>query len=251
MGPIHVMMWINIGVCLPLTILVICCLCCVVRRDQVPVIYYTNLLISNLIQMCTIIIIVAKPDDHETYMMSFVIYYFGVQASLYFKLCIALERCFFITRPLTDFMRQTRSSVLVCILVWALCVASVPVAIVLRYFLRVLILVLVPAFLFIICFAATLKGLRAASTVSTEEKRRIVGTLVLLQLNYFLMILPAITELTFEFHPHDTLRYVVFILFLFSPFMDLILFFLMQKMPTDKRLAGLCCCSRCSSSSSV
>lgn len=62
------------------------------RRDQVPVIYYTNLLISNLIQMCTIIIIVAKPDDHETYMMSFVIYYFGVQASLYFKLCIALER---------------------------------------------------------------------------------------------------------------------------------------------------------------
>ncbi|XP_030604385.1 mas-related G-protein coupled receptor member X1-like isoform X1 [Archocentrus centrarchus] len=243
MGPVRLMMWINIGVCLPLTILVICCVCCVVRRDQVPVIYYTNLLISNLIQMCTIIIIVAKPDDHETYMMSFVIYYFGVLASLYFKMCIALERCFFITRPLLDCMRQTRGSMLVCILVWALCVISVPVAAVLRHFLRVFIFILIPVFLFVSCFAATLNALNVASSVPTKEKRRIVATLILLLLNYFLMILPAIIELTFEFHPYYIVRDIVFILFLLSPFMDLILFLFMRKGPTDKLLACLCCCN--------
>uniref|UniRef100_A0A3Q0T8I3 G-protein coupled receptors family 1 profile domain-containing protein n=1 Tax=Amphilophus citrinellus TaxID=61819 RepID=A0A3Q0T8I3_AMPCI len=190
----------------------------IVRRKHVPVIYYTNVLISNLIQLIMLATLVAKWNSHEVIIICIIISFFGVMASLYFKMCIALERYFFIAYPLWD-CRQTKGSVLVCVVVWVLCIVSVPLAIVLQETLRLFIYGLLPAPLFIFCLAGTLKALPAATSVPREEKQRVVGTLVLLLLNYFLMILPTIICVMSSCHYME----IISILFLLNPFVDLFL----------------------------
>lgn len=119
-----------------------------------------------------------------------VIHVLCVMASLYFRMCVALERCLYITYPLLDCLRQTRSSVLVCVLVWAFCIVSVPLAIVLDELERLIIYAALPGPLFIFCLARTFRGLPAATSVPTEEKRRGLGILILLFFSYFLMTVP-------------------------------------------------------------
>ncbi|XP_030604304.1 taste receptor type 2 member 104-like [Archocentrus centrarchus] len=239
---LEMMMWINMCVCLPLTILIIYCLFCVTRRSQVPIIYYTNLLISNLIQICIMTLWVTRVESS----IFIVIYVSCMMATLYFKMCIALERYFFIACPLLDCLRQTKSSVLVCVLVWALCIISVPLAIVLNEFVRLIIYVTLPGPLFIFCLARTFTALPAATSVPTEEKWRTLGTLIVLFVNYFLIIIPTIICLFVNEYIYRLLYYYVIlisVLFLLCPFVDLILFLFMQKGCIDKVLRCLCSCS--------
>ncbi|XP_006784006.1 uncharacterized protein LOC102792140 [Neolamprologus brichardi] len=239
---LEVMMWINMCVCLPLTILIINCVFYGVPRVKVPIISYTNLLIANLIQMCIMIAWVARVERSICVM----IHVSCAMASLYFKMCIALERCFFFAYPLLDCLRQTRSSVVVCVLVWAFCIVSVPLAIILKEFVRLIIYALLPAPLSIFCLAWTFTALPAATSVPTEDKRRSLGTLVLLFFNYFVMILPTVIFPILDFLA-DIKLFCYFIpisiLFLLCPFVDLILFLFMQKGCIDKLLVCLCCCS--------
>ncbi|KAL3971692.1 carboxypeptidase N regulatory subunit [Sarotherodon galilaeus] len=232
-----VLIWINICFFLPVTILFFCCVCCAGHRYQVPVIYYTNLIVAILIHHSTMFFWEIIMHD----IIAFFFYYFAVIASLYFKSCIALERYCFITCPLLDCLRQTEGSVPVCVLVWVLCIVSVALAVFLYEFVRLIIYAALPAPLFIFCLAGTLKALPAATSVPTEEKRRTVGTLVLLLLNYFLINLPAVILLTLNLYPH--LAGVIVILFLFSSLLDFILCIFMRKGPIDRLLARLCCCS--------
>uniref|UniRef100_A0A668W4V2 G-protein coupled receptors family 1 profile domain-containing protein n=1 Tax=Oreochromis aureus TaxID=47969 RepID=A0A668W4V2_OREAU len=209
-----------------------------VRRSPVPVIYYTNLIISILIHHSTMFdwwgIV------HGTIACFF--YYFAVTASLYFRLFIALERYCFIACPLLDCLRQTEGSLLVCVLVWPFCIVSVALAVFLYEYVRLIIYAALPAPLFIFCLAGTLKALPAATSVPTEEKRRIVGTLVLLLLNYFLINLPAVTLLTLNLYlrfPETLIDFIIISLFLFSSLLDFILFAFMCKGPIDRLLARL------------
>uniref|UniRef100_A0A3Q0T8I0 G-protein coupled receptors family 1 profile domain-containing protein n=1 Tax=Amphilophus citrinellus TaxID=61819 RepID=A0A3Q0T8I0_AMPCI len=208
------------------------------RRSQVPIIYYTNLLISNLIQICIMTVWVTRVESS----IFIFIYVSCVMASLYFKMCIALERYFFIACPLLDCLRQTKSSVLVCILVWALCIISVPLAIVLDELLRLIIYVALPGPLFIFCLARTFRALPAATSVPTEEKWRTLGTLILLFVNYFLIIIPTIICLFVNEYRYRLLYYYVILVSVFS-FLDLILFAFKCKGPIDRLLACVCCCS--------
>uniref|UniRef100_A0AAZ1XAZ6 G-protein coupled receptors family 1 profile domain-containing protein n=1 Tax=Oreochromis aureus TaxID=47969 RepID=A0AAZ1XAZ6_OREAU len=188
---IHVIFLINIYVCLPLTMAVSCWVCFVVRKEQAPITYYTNLLFSNLVQCSMMIpfIVQGNSELHGVFQYSPLIFCCAVIASVNFKMCIATERCLVITRPQWNCIRQTKGSVLLSVLVWTLSVITVPLAV----FFYVIILpvliffALVPSFLFILTLVWTLKALPAATSVPTEEKRRIVGTLVLLLLNYCVM----------------------------------------------------------------
>uniref|UniRef100_A0A3P8N8Y9 G-protein coupled receptors family 1 profile domain-containing protein n=1 Tax=Astatotilapia calliptera TaxID=8154 RepID=A0A3P8N8Y9_ASTCA len=239
----RVVIWINTCFFLPVTILFFCCVCCAGRRYQVPVIYYTNLIISLLIHHSMIFF--WEEIMHYNNIARF-IYYSAVTASLYFRLLIALERYCFIACPLLDCLRQTEGSVLVCVLVWVLCIVSVALAVFSYEFVRLRIYAALPAPLFIFCLAGTLKALPAATSVPTEEKRRTVGTLVLLLLNYFLINLPAVIMLTLNSYRHPyapIINFIIVILFLFSSLLDLILFAFMCKGPIDRLLARLCCCS--------
>ncbi|KAL3971701.1 zona pellucida sperm-binding protein 1 [Sarotherodon galilaeus] len=238
----EVVIWIDVSVFLPVTILFFCCVCCAGRSCEVPLIYYINLLISNLIHRCMTFFLWTKLHDRTLCFF----YYLVVTTSLYFKLCIALERYCFIALPLLDCFRQTNGSLLVCVLVWVFCIVSVALAIILHDLVRLIIYAALPAPLFIICVAGTLKALPAATSVPTEEKRRTVGTLVLLLLNYFLINLPAVILLTLKLELHfpiTTIDFTIMILFLFSSLLDLILFVFKCKGPIDRLLARLCCCS--------
>uniref|UniRef100_A0A669CL93 G-protein coupled receptors family 1 profile domain-containing protein n=1 Tax=Oreochromis niloticus TaxID=8128 RepID=A0A669CL93_ORENI len=218
------------------------------RRDPLTVTYYINLLISNLVQLCILFVWVARLDGTTCAALAL----FSVTANIDFSICIALERYFFITCPFLDFIRQTKGSVLVCLLVWSVCIITASLAIALQVLLRFVIHALLPAPLFIFSIAGTTKALPAATSVCTEEKRRVVATLIVLLFKYSLLNLPAVTLLAVSVPPNchvsDTADIILFVLI---PFVDLFLFFLMRKGPIDRPLAYLCCCSTDNSAADV
>uniref|UniRef100_A0A669DH39 Uncharacterized LOC102077865 n=1 Tax=Oreochromis niloticus TaxID=8128 RepID=A0A669DH39_ORENI len=209
---VEAMMGINLYVSFPLTILIIYCVSYVVQKSQVSSIYYTNLLITNLIHICIMTIWVTRVES----IITVIIYYCVMMANLYFRMCIALERYFSITHPLLDCLKNTKSSVVVCVLVWAFCFVSVPLAIVLNTFQHLIIYVIIPAPVFFFCLAQTCRALPAATSMSIEEKQRSLGTLTLLFLNYVVIILPTIAC-----HVLDDPTDMIMILFLLIPLVDL------------------------------
>ena len=142
-----------------------------------------------------------------------------------------------------------KSSVLLCVTVWVGCIIAFPLPMTVGegHFLSTL--AVLPAFVFILCLAGTVRSLlktpSAASSVPAEEKRRIVGTLVLLLLNYTVTILPTVIwkisgQFMDSYHIH--ISDPVLAMFLLSPFVDLILFVFMFKGLFDKLLRCLRCC---------
>ncbi|XP_041866856.1 uncharacterized protein LOC121655971 [Melanotaenia boesemani] len=227
-------MWNNIRVCLPITLLVIA-LCCLVRMDFVPV-YYINLLISNLIQLCANILWVAKWDEDDWLEFVAVIYCCGGMASIGFRMCITLERYFSISRPQLQWIRQTTDSLLLSFLIWMFFISIVRILVILKKMSPLVIMGLLFGPVFLTCLIRTLKALPAATSTPAEEKRRIVGTLILLLLNYNLFIIPTVILhiLIMTSFNLALVKQVCFTLILLSPFMDLTVFVLMCKGPTNK-----------------
>ena len=63
-----------------------------VQKDNVAPIYVINLLISDLIQFCCMIGFLAQPGYQDIYQIGGRIYFSSLVASVYFMVCIALER---------------------------------------------------------------------------------------------------------------------------------------------------------------
>ncbi|XP_030604590.1 uncharacterized protein LOC115793658 [Archocentrus centrarchus] len=233
----------DVCVCLPLTLLLIAFSCRVILQSkQVPVIYYTNLLITTLLQLCAMIALVANAGQVTYDSVSISVYAASMMANLGFKACIALERLSAVTCQLLDFIRHMKGSVVACVVIWILCIVTVCLAVEKVFLVSILALFFAP--LFILFLAGSLMALPAATSVPVDEKRRIMGAVVLLFLNYFVMIFPMIT-LTLHARSHQPDAYsvdAVLRLFLLSPFADLILFVFMWKGWTDRLLAYLCCC---------
>lgn len=184
-----------------------------------------------------------------TYLSLSVYFVLYNEASLWFWASVLCCRYFFIACPLLDFIRKTKTSVLVCLLVWTLCVFSCPLEVLLQQSERIFIFALFPAPLFICCLAGTLRSLPDATSVPSEEKQRIIGTLVLLLISYCLIIIPTIILIVLEPYLFDS--YFISIFSLLNSFEVLILFVIMCRGPVENALACLCCCSRSSKRSSV
>lgn len=150
---------------------------------------------------------------------------------------------FFIAFPLLNYIRQPKGSVLVFVLVWVLCIVSAALAVTTEDVSRLIIHAFFPAPVLIVCLAGTIKALPAATSVSIEEKRRIVGTLVLLLFNYFLINLPAVNLSIYLSGNTDQYCIAFLIFFLFNHFVDFTLFIFMQNGPIDKLLECMYCCS--------
>ncbi|XP_042290128.1 G-protein coupled receptor 4-like [Thunnus maccoyii] len=244
----HVMTCVIISIGLPLTLVAIYSLYSQVQNNNVAPIYIINLFISDIIQLCCMIVLVAKPEDLKIYRNFFCIYFFGVLASVGFMVCVALERYFGIAWPLWyRFRRTIKISLVVCVVVWTL-----PLVYVLPYYYWVdhmvtntfsYVFLLVPFPLLIFFLGGTLKSLSAAISVPSDEKRRIVGMLVLVLLIYTLLFLPNIIwYLVGEDRYNHTFSELTLILLRFSPLADLILYVFIRKGAIDKLLASLCCC---------
>ncbi|XP_038588473.1 G-protein coupled receptor 4-like [Micropterus salmoides] len=183
----NVVTYVIIAVGLPLMLLAIYSLYSMVRRDHVAPIYVINLLITDLIQLCCMIADVVPTVDRWTHEIFVYIYLSALIASVYFMVCIALERYLVIAHPLWyRFGRSIKTSVVVCVLVWVLS----PFCAVRFYFfvenlvthIMFIMLLLLPFPLLIFFLVGTLKALSASTSVPPDEKRRSVGVLVLLLL---------------------------------------------------------------------
>ncbi|XP_044070064.1 G-protein coupled receptor 4-like isoform X1 [Siniperca chuatsi] len=244
----HVVTYIIICIGLPVTLVAIYALYSLVRSDHVVPIYVINLLVSDIIQFCCMIVQVVQLQDLKISEIFISFYLSGLIASVGFMVCVALERYLVIACPLWyRFRRSIKTSVVVCVVVWVL-----PLVFLLTFLLRVepkvpvtifIVLLLLPFPLFIFFLGGTLKALSASISVSAEEKRRIVGTLVLVLLTYTLLFLPTIIGyLSKGARDNVTFRNLFVMFDRLSPFADLVLYVFMRKGTIDQLLASVCCC---------
>ncbi|XP_038586197.1 G-protein coupled receptor 4-like isoform X2 [Micropterus salmoides] len=250
---LNVVTYIIVAVGLPLTLVAIYSLYSMVRRDHVAPIYLINLLITDILQFCYMIVRVAPNVDEKINFIFIFIYHSAVLASVFFMVCIALERYLVIAHPLWYRCRRTiKSSVVLCVLVWVLSAVS---AVLLQFSNHVIrytlfpVLLLLPFPLLIFFLVGTLKALSASISVPTDEKRRIVGILVLVLLIYTLLFLPKIIWLlkvnndnTWFLKKYKLRLYFQSSIFIrLSPLADLFLYVFMRKGFIDKLLAYVCC----------
>ncbi|XP_044229398.1 G-protein coupled receptor 4-like [Thunnus albacares] len=243
------MICVIISIGLPLSLVAIYSLYSQVQNNNVAPIYIINLLISDIIQLCCMIVEVAKPMNWKIYKIYYInIYYYSVLASVGFMVCVALERYLVIAWPLWyRFSRTIKNSLVVCVVIWILPLVHVLVLYSPRdYRIKITIFsifLIVPFPLLIFFLGGTLKSLSAATSVSSDEKRRIVGMLVLVLLIYTLLFLPNIIWFLVEEARYNyTFTNLSFMLLRSSPLADLILYVFMRKGVIDKLLASLCCC---------
>ncbi|XP_030298123.1 ovarian cancer G-protein coupled receptor 1-like [Sparus aurata] len=249
----NVVTWIIISVGLPLTLVAIYALYSMVRGDHVAPIYIINLLISNLIQFCCMIVEMATDMEHDIEDFFHSLCQF---ASICFMVCIALERYLLIAYPLWyRFSRTIKISVAVSVAVWVLSLTfTLPLFLVVSYMAEKIIcciFLLLPLPLLIFFLGGTIRAL-SASRVPSDEKRRIVGTLVLVLLIYTLLLLPSIILVVAEDDTLDTwtLNNLSAMFVRLSPLADLLLYVFMRKGIIDKLLAAVCCCRMDSNDSS-
>ncbi|XP_073337566.1 uncharacterized protein [Pagrus major] len=247
-SPVYVLTCIIITIGLPLTLVAIYAVYSLVRNDHVAPIYIINLLISDVIQLCCMIVDVAPLEDWKIYNITFIIYYFAVIASVGFMVCIALERYLVIACPLWyRFRRTIKISVVVCVVVWILTLVYLLTFKYVNYTEIIsAIFFFLPLPLFIFFLGGTIKSL-SASRVPSDEKRRIVGILVLVLLIYTLLFTPSIIWYATYYQTLTTLSFTFLRL---SPLADLLLYVFIRKGTIDKLLASVCCCRMDSNDSS-
>ncbi|XP_074501474.1 G-protein coupled receptor 4-like [Sebastes fasciatus] len=244
---IYVVTCIIVCIGLPLTIVAIYAVYSLVRKDHVAPIYVINLLVSDLIQLSCMMVWVAFPEDSKACPV-FIIYYFGLVASVCFMVFVALERYLVIAYPLWyRFRRKIKITMGVCVVVWAL-----PLVYLLTLFFWYIskvseilsfIFFLLPLPLLTFFLGGTLKALSSSISVTSDEKRRIVGMLVLVLLTYTLLFLPNIIWLMAKGARHnDTFDDLSSVFLRLSPLADLVLYVFMRKGTIDKLLASVCCC---------
>ncbi|XP_039640623.1 psychosine receptor-like [Perca fluviatilis] len=249
---IDVVTCIIICISLPLILVAISSLYSLVRNDHVAPIYVINLLISDLIQLCCMICDVARPKSTKIYIINKCIYNYSLMTSVCFMVCIALERYLLIVFPLWYHCRRTiKSSLVICVVAW-----TVPALYHFTLFfggnftipqIIAIVFLLLPLPLLIFFCCATLKVLSASVSILPEEKRQIVGTLVLMLLIYMLLFLPNAIFIMVERYTNDksqtnTLVYLSTVFLELNPLADLVLYIFMKKGILDKILASVCCC---------
>ncbi|XP_060911533.1 G-protein coupled receptor 4-like [Labrus mixtus] len=241
----HVATCIIISIGLPLTLLTIYVLYSLVRKDHVAPIYVINLLISDLIQLCCMIVFETK--EYQPQSIEFYIYECGLLTSVFFMVCVSLERYLIITHPLWyRFKRTIKISVVVSVVIWL--IPPVFFLIVFPWVTRDVagiiysIFLTIPFPLFIIFLVGTLRALSASVSVHSEEKQRIVGVLVLVLLIYTLLFLPSMILFLNINRSDKTLTDLSFMFVKMSPLADLILYVFIRKQSIGKLFTTVNCC---------
>ncbi|XP_073336527.1 uncharacterized protein [Pagrus major] len=206
-----------------------------VRDDHVTPVYVINLLITDLFQLCLMVVWPAQNINPTVSFYIFLIYHYFMLVSVGFMVCVAMERYLVIACPLWyRFRRTIKSSVAICVVIWVLPIFFIWPLIGIPNFL----LLSIPLFIFFL--VGTLKALSTSISVPSDEKRRIVGILVLVLLIYTLLFLSLIILFLRVGDIHHSI--VAYLLVQLSPLADLLLYVFMKKGIIDELLASVCCC---------
>ncbi|XP_055365212.1 psychosine receptor-like [Betta splendens] len=220
-----------------------------VKKDNVAPIFVINLLVSDIIQLCALTLMMT--GDGIVLSISAFAYTIGLVASVGFMLCIALERYLLIVWPLWyRTKRPVKMCLLLCAAVWTLPLFYLVFSIVMGLneqidlFLNItVVLFLLPLPLLVFFLVGTFRALSASISVRAEEKRRIVGLLVLVLLIYTLLFLPCIVY--FLVHSSGYEMPVVAAIFLeLNPVADLFLYIFLRKGAVNQVWFCLCCCRK-------
>ncbi|XP_074532168.1 G-protein coupled receptor 4-like [Halichoeres trimaculatus] len=244
----HVTTCTIISIGLPLTLVTIYALYSLVRKDHVAPIYVINLLITDLFQLCCLIVL-------ESGIFGYVKRIYGclLLTSVGFMVCVSLERYLVIAHPLWyRFRRTIKISVAVCVVVWVIppvllftvdqLVRNAVWGLIGAEFILSLFF-MTPFPLFIFFLVGTLRALSASVSVSSDEKRRIVGILVLVLLIYTFLFLPAIICLLVdEGRLNNNFTILAVMSYRLSPLADLSLYIFIRKDIVGKFLSAVCCC---------
>ncbi|XP_074532165.1 G-protein coupled receptor 4-like [Halichoeres trimaculatus] len=244
----HVATCTIISIGLPLTLVTIFALYSLVRKDHVAPIYVINLLITDLFQLCCLIVLESQPKSGFP-LARLRVYYCFLLTSVGSMVCVSLERYLVIVHPLWyRFRRTIRISVAVCVVVWVippvLFFAVLPLVGTSLAQIILFIFFIIPFPLFIFFLAGTLRALSASVSVSAEEKRRIVGILVLVLLIYTFLFLPTIIFFLSAARVAQSkdLGVLSFMFVKLSPLADLSLYIFIRKDIVGKFLSAVCCC---------
>ncbi|KAM4729444.1 uncharacterized protein FYW61_010018 [Anableps anableps] len=222
-----------------------------VKKDQGALVYVINLLVSDLIQLCCRIPLDLTRKS-ETGRISFNIVYYGLLVSVGFMICISLERYLVVAKPLWyRFRRNIKTSVMVCVVVWALPLLFLFLVHLIGegkagvIFYMVFLLLPFPFFIFFL--VGTIKALSGAFSVPADEKRRLAAIQVAVLLIYTLLYLPIIIWLLYEIRILQSefffiLDAVAFVCGCLSPLADTTLYLFIRKSILDKLLASLFSC---------
>ncbi|XP_041645745.1 G-protein coupled receptor 4-like [Cheilinus undulatus] len=225
--------YIIFGVGIPLILVAIYFVFSLVRNDHHASVCVINIMISDLIQLCSLLICEVAP----WLSIALLTHEISVLASVGFMVCLALERYLVIAHPLWyRYKRSINLTVLVRLVVWAS-----SIVIVLSYGFM-LIAFLLPFPLLIFFLVGTLRALSSSVSVRSDEKQRIVGTLVLVLLMYTLLFLPVIIYFMPKVIYNDTLYILADICLRLHPLTDLTLYVFMRKGTIDRCLTRVCCC---------
>ncbi|KAM9726301.1 G-protein coupled receptor 4-like [Menidia menidia] len=234
-----------VSVGLPLTLVAIYAVYSLIHTDNVAPVYLVNLLTSDLIQLCSLIALATtnSPTVCDAFLYVLQI---GMMVSICFMVVIAMERYLVVAWPLWyRFRRSLRTSVVVCLVVWALPLLYLPIFFFASSYMETTIasFLLLPFPLLLFFLGGTLRALAASRSVAAEEKRRIVASLVLVLLIYALLFLPRILfSLASRYRGRDAFQLATVVPVYFSPLADLVLYVFLRRGFCDRLLASLCCC---------
>ncbi|XP_069044311.1 G-protein coupled receptor 4-like [Lepisosteus oculatus] len=199
-----IMGYVVICISLPANCLAIYGLYHLIKSDHVIPVYIINLLISDLLQLPSNLAsnIYVKFDFH-LYTDVFVrvllsIFFLGVSGNIGFMVCIALERYLVIVHPLWYRLhRSIRITVLVSLVVWALCIFCTIIisytevyAIYLTGHILWIVILAVSLFLLVFSYISTRRAIARAIAVPDVEKRKILHVLTLVLTTYIVLFLP-------------------------------------------------------------
>uniref|UniRef100_A0A673B171 G-protein coupled receptors family 1 profile domain-containing protein n=1 Tax=Sphaeramia orbicularis TaxID=375764 RepID=A0A673B171_9TELE len=216
-----------------------------VRHDRIVPIFIINLVITDVLQLFCMIGLVAEPEYGRLYAALYHIYFFSLMASVGFIVCVALERYLVIAHPLWyHFSQPIKISVPASVVIWLLpFVYIIPDYLIAETFETDIIFAtfhLLPLPFFIFFLAGAIKALSTAIHLTSIEKRRIIGTLVLPLIIYLLLFLPIVVSFLAKVNNRINEFSIMFIQF--TPLANSFLYVLIRKGVLDKLL--VCPCSK-------
>uniref|UniRef100_A0A8C1LFZ2 G-protein coupled receptors family 1 profile domain-containing protein n=1 Tax=Cyprinus carpio TaxID=7962 RepID=A0A8C1LFZ2_CYPCA len=234
---------------IPIMLLTLFALCVLIKSNRIASVYVINLIFSDLLQIICILLFTTKFDSDEL----IGVYYYLLIAGLYFMACVAFERYLLVSHPhWYKSHHSLKRSCFVSLMVWFVPLIFADIKPPYLYFtdLPQTIACFIPYPIIILCFVGTYRGLSHSISLTSLNRKLILGSLFLVLLTYTCLILPfvimdffnyftSIERMNMVYEKAD--RFLECLLYL-NPLADCLLYLFMRADVVDIMKSVPCCC---------